>query len=571
MRRPSLPFHSENDAARRVTRRLFLNGALKTTLAAGVVSRFSLLGLFGKTPPQRRFDGELIEETYGIAHQLRDGSLEIPSLTPEGPLHDAIVVGVGVSGLMAAWDLAHGGLDDVVLFEKEEFTGGNASKGNANGTDYTRATWSLARPRDEFLTRLLQDLEVVTGFSADGKPKIDPACVGPGPEYNTLIDGHWYSSGFSDGYDAEAAVRAMPLTRKEQDDEIAFQRDIREWESRKGNDGRPAFAMPVEEGSRDPDILALDRITMAEYARRKGWGERALQRLDDYGVDSIGGTASEASAYGFLSFNSLGQAGEDITMPGGNAWLAERLLARVGRQRVYTGRMAVRVENHGDEVRVTFVDPATGRFEMRRARCAVLACQKHITGRIVPEMNSPDRQAYLQYRYGSVLMGEAHVRRTPALKGGVPLGWYQRTDGRFIGGFLVNDYNSERWRKADPARPNVLSLWTPLAGKATRQDLLDRPWSHWADRMADDLEFMVPGISRDVTRLDICVWGHYIAIPFPGFLTGEARRALTRPLGRITFAHSDRNGMQSFELAARAGHDAAREAIAIVKGKSSTA
>ena len=84
--------------------------------------------------------------------------------------------------------------------------------------------------------------------------------------------------------------------------------------------------------------------------------------------------------------------------------------------------------------------------------------------------------------------------------------------------------------------------------------------------MADDLESMVPGISADLTRLDVYVWGHHMVIPAPGFLTGDARRGLTRPLGRITFAHSDRNGMPSFELATRAGYDAAREALAIVRG-----
>ena len=105
-----------------------------------------------------------------------------------------------------------------------------------------------------------------------------------------------------------------------------------------------------------------------------------------------------------------------------------------------------------------------------------------------------------------------------------------------------------------------------LAGKATRVDLLEAPWSRWADALADDLEFMVPGTLGGITRLDVYVWGHHMVIPYPGFLTGEARRALCRPLGRITFAHSDRNGMPSFELAARAGHDAAHEALALVRG-----
>jgi len=323
--------------------------------------------------------------------------------------------------------------------------------------------------------------------------------------------------------------------------------------------------MPVEEGSRDADILELDRITMLDYCKRKGWGPYALAEVDDWSTSDIGGQASEVSAYGFLSFNSLGQGGEDITLPGGNAWLAGRLTDKVGEDRTRTGLMAVRVENRGEEVRVTLVDARTGRFSARRARCAVIACPKHITGRMVPELAAAGRDVYLKYQYGALLMGAASVRRTPRLKGAPPA-WFNSADGRLIQGFLVADYNSDRWRKGDPDRPNVLCLWAPLGGRATRADLLAEPWSHWADLMADDLESMVPGISADLTRMDVYAWGHHMVIPAPGFLTGDARRSLTRPLGRITFAHSDRNGMPSFELATRAGYDAAREALALVRG-----
>ena len=553
--------------ARGVTRRLFLGGGLKATLAAGLVSRFSLAELLAQTRAPggagggaRDFDGELIEESYSIAHRLRDGTLEIPSsLLPEGPLHDAIVLGGGVSGLMAGWELLRGGLSDVVLYEKEGYIGGNARKGHANDTDYTCATWSLVRPKDAFLKRLYQDLGIITGLAADGTPRIDPRLVGPGPDSNTLIDGTWYPDPLLGG-EAAAIIGRLPLSAKDKSDEIDFYNDLDAWAKKRGSDGKPAFAMPVEEGSRDPDILALDRITMLEYARRKGWGERALANVEDWSTSDIGGTSSEVSAYGFLSFNSLGQGGEDITLPGGNAWAADRLAERVGRDRLRAGWMAVRVENLKDEVRVTLIDPLTGRFSARRARSVVIACPKHITGRIVPELAAAGRDTYLNYRYGALLMGAVSVRRTPRLKG-APLAWFNGGRGRLIQGFLVADYNSDRWRKGDPGRPNVLCLWAPLGGRATRADLLEKPWSHWADLMAADLEAMVPGIHADITRLDIYVWGHHMVIPSPGFLTGDARRALTRPLGRITFAHSDRNGMPSFELATRAGYDAAREAL----------
>src|SRR6267142_7242571 len=100
--------------ARHVTRRLFLGGGLKATLVAGLGASFPLGDLLaggrvpggGRPRVARGYDGELIEESYSIAHRMRDGALEIPSaLPPEGPLHDAIVLGGGVSGLMAAWEL----------------------------------------------------------------------------------------------------------------------------------------------------------------------------------------------------------------------------------------------------------------------------------------------------------------------------------------------------------------------------------------------------------------------------------------------------------------------------------
>jgi hypothetical protein len=564
---------------RRLTRRLFLGGSLKATLAAGLVSRFSMGDLWagpraqgpGRAagPAARAYDGELIEESYSIAHKLRDGSLEIPTgLLPEGPLHDAIVVGGGVSGLMAAWELERGGLSDVLLYEKEGYIGGNARKEHANGTDYTCATWSVVRPKDRFMTRLFQDLGVVKGLAADGSPRIDPRLVGPGPEANILIDGTWYSEGLFGGEPSRWIAR-LPLPEKDRRDTLEFYNEMGSWGSRRGRDGRPAFAMPVEEGSRDPEILELDRISMLEYAKKKGWGERVLRDIEDWSTSDIGGTAAEVSAYGFMAFNGLGQGGEDITLPGGNAWLAERLTAKVGRDRIRTGLMAVRVENRGDEARVILVDPGTERFSVRRARVVVIACPKHITGRMVPELAAAGRDSYLQYRYGALLMGAASVRKTPRLKG-APIAWFNSGPGRLIQGFLVADYNSDRWRKGDPGRPNVLCLWAPLGGRATRADLLTEPWSHWADLMAEDLEGMVPGIHADLTRMDVYVWGHHMVIPSPGFLTSEARRNLTRPLGRITFAHSDRNGMPSFELATRAGFDAAREAVALVRGKTSS-
>ncbi|MEE9231455.1 MAG: hypothetical protein V3U86_12195 [Acidobacteriota bacterium] len=72
-----------------VPRRLSLGGYLKAAAAAGIASQMPILDVLATPSPKRRFDGELIEESYNIAHRMRDEKLSIPSLTPKGPLDAA--------------------------------------------------------------------------------------------------------------------------------------------------------------------------------------------------------------------------------------------------------------------------------------------------------------------------------------------------------------------------------------------------------------------------------------------------------------------------------------------------
>src|SRR5260221_197765 len=84
--------------------------------------------------------------------------------------------------------------------------------------------------------------------------------------------------------------------------------------------------------------------------------------------------------------------------------------------------------------------------------------------------------------------------------------WNNTPMRRLTQGFLIADSNSDRWRKGEPRRTDVLCLWGPLESRGTSQELLERPWSRWAARLADALEFMVPGIMPGVSRLDIYTW-----------------------------------------------------------------
>jgi hypothetical protein len=68
-----------------------------------------------------------------------------------------------------------------------------------------------------------------------------------------------------------------------------------------------------------------------------------------------------------------------------------------------------------------------------------------------------------------------------------------------------------------------------------------------------------PELIDAVTHLDICVWGHAMVRPVPGFIWGEARKAALRQTPPIFTAHSDMSGMSIFEEAYSHGIRAARD------------
>ena len=107
----------------------------------------------------------------------------------------------------------------------------------------------------------------------------------------------------------------------------------------------------------------------------------------------------------------------------------------------------------------------------------------------------------------------------------------------------------------------ALSKGSPQQNRA---NLLQQPWTYWRDFILDDLSRAHPDIRQCVSRIDVMRLGHAMARPVPGAMFSEARVRLTRPHGRILFAHSDVSGFSVFEEAQYRGVQAADRAIKLV-------
>jgi hypothetical protein len=112
----------------------------------------------------------------------------------------------------------------------------------------------------------------------------------------------------------------------------------------------------------------------------------------------------------------------------------------------------------------------------------------------------------------------------------------------------------------------VITYYWPLSAgtpDAERRTALDRSLSDWQAIVIGDLLRVHPELERHIENIDVCIWGHGMVRPTPGFIWGAARQAALAQMPPVFFAHSDLSGISIFEEAycrgRTAGELAARE------------
>jgi hypothetical protein len=139
---------------------------------------------------------------------------------------------------------------------------------------------------------------------------------------------------FLNGRWQEGLVPQLGLSGSEQRTIESFLAEMNALKAARGSDSKRAFTIPVDESSRDEAFAKLDRITMAEYLRSRGWLDCAPLRWyvnyccrDDYGagIDQI---SAWAGVHYFASrdaqaANAPGYA--VVTWPEGNGWLVRQM------------------------------------------------------------------------------------------------------------------------------------------------------------------------------------------------------------------------------------------------------
>ncbi|OYP37255.1 flavin monoamine oxidase family protein [Rhodopirellula sp. MGV] len=520
-----------------------------------------IAGLVGCGWSPRQIDGRLLNPDFSVIHRLRDG-WRPPEPTRNPSRHRVVIVGGGIAGLSAAWQLKRHGIDDFVILELDKTIGGTARSGRFG--DF-RFPWAahyvpVPMPENDRLIDLFREMGVVVGSAEEGEPIVSETALCRDPHERVFVDnpadgnGRWIYGLLPD-----------PIPSAETRQQLArFQTQMRDFAFGKDRQGRRLFAIPMSQGSDDEQVRALDRISMAEWMNSQGYNAPALRWLVDYGCrDDYGLTAEQTSAWaGVFYFASRWRQGETetqavITWPEGNGHIVDHLAKSLQAQ-IKCEQVVTKIElTSRQELLTTAFGASTEQTQQFLADDVIFAAPQFLARRLIAPFEQSQRDVS-SFRYGGWVVANVLLSDRPR-ESNVAMCWDNVISGGASLGYVTSTHQS-----GIDHGPTVITWYRPLTDddpRVSRQELMRLTWDDWAQVVTSDLLRAHPDIAALIERIDVMRWGHAMIQPRTGFIWGGARQQAAQSLGRIHFAASDLSGVALMEEAFDRGTRAADQVI----------
>ncbi len=484
-----------------------------------------------------------------LGHRLRQP--DFPAAT-ETRRTTVAIVGGGIAGLSAAWKLARSGCDDFLLLEMESEAGGNSRAGrNEVSAHPLGAHYLPLPPREARATRqLLAELGVLQGDPDAAHPTYDEKYLCHAPQERLYINGYWQ--------DGLWPTLGVPATERAQ--YTRFLDHVAGLRQRRDPSGRRAFALPLALSSRDPELLALDRITLRDWLLAEGYTAPGLHWLADYACrDDYGTAAAQTSAWAGLHYFACRDGdGQVLTAPEGNAWLV-RGLARAAAGRVQQNALVFRVEQRKRETVCDVFLAAENRSIRIIARELIWAAPLFLIPHVFVAPRPEWLAAIKGTEYAPWIVANLTLSEAPQTRAGQPLAWDNVLHESPALGYVVATHQQLRYAPG----PTVITWYRALQEEsASRQRRLLMGRDAWAAEVLADLSLPHPEIRELTTRIDIHRHAHAMIRPLPGRLWNGARRVFELDRAGIRFAHADVSGLSLFEEANYRGVLAAERTLA---------
>ncbi len=488
-----------------------------------------------------------------LAHQLRDP--HFPPITQHSQ-NKVVIVGSGVAGLAAARELQKQGLNDFTVLELESMIGGNAACGENAISAFPWGAHYLPVPGKEsdFLYPFLREENIITGFDVQGLPYYNELYLCHDLHERLYLNGSWQ----------EGLTPTQGIKPEDQQDFNRFFNLMATYKQAKGDDGKPAFTIPVAMSSKDPTFTRLDSITMAHYLHELGLYSPYLHWYINYCCrDDFGGGINTVSAWAGIHYfasrrrqiaNNIDDA--ILVWPEGNGFLVKRL-ANAFSDRIQTQCMVYGILPHESQLAVSYFDAKHQQSCQILADKVIVAIPRFVASKICHADFATCFNEIGNLQYAPWLVANISLKSIPNSRG-VDLAWDNVSYYSNSLGYIHAKHQSLKTTRGE----TVITYYLPLDDlppKEARKQALARTKQEWRQHIINDLENMHEGITRQILDIQYRILGHGMICPTPNVIKHQA---LTRSQGNLFFAHSDMSGLSLFEEAYWQGMQTAKALLA---------
>lgn len=523
-------------------RRAFIK---KGMLMTGLGAVYASCNVNGKT-----ISGTIVGQNAGLGHLIRDKKLSPATTFTE---KEVVIIGAGISGLSAARALAKANIQDVLIIEMDNHSGGNSKWGKNSYSEYPFGAHYLPIPNNhqEELAAFLQSCNIITGYT-NHLPDYNEAYLCHAPEDRLYINNYWQ----------EGVVPNYGIPGADKETINRFLKEMETFKWQKGNDDKYFFDIPISSSSTDSRYRYLDTMTLAQWLIDNHFNSIHLDHYLNYAMkDDFGTDISQISAWVGIHYFAArkGKAGnaepaDILTWPGGNGFLARQLLSQINAE-ISHSSMAYHIEEKENAVFLSYYNGETNEVKGVKAKYVVAALPAFIFRRLTGN-HQPSEIPYSTWMIGNLVVKNDLIERKGA--------WMSWDNVIYNANSLGYINNNHQLLNRVSERLN-LTYYLPFTNgdHATRQKVLDTSYEEWVKIIIDDLKIVHPNIEASIEKVDIHLWGHAMVQPKPGWIFGEYRSSLAKiNSNRIFTAHTDYAGISIFEEAFYQGWDAAQKIIA---------